>query len=202
LIFKRKIEAKLKNNSCGGLLIIISGPSGVGKDTVIKEMLSLDSNLKLSVSATTRTPRPGEENGKSYLFLSKDEFSKMLNNGEFLEYTSYCGNFYGTPVRRVDDLLADGNDVILKIEVEGAFIVRKKRSRSVAVFINPPSLEVLAGRIRDRGFDDEPGIKKRLSRAEIEMKQSCKYDFVCVNSDAKECAFQITEFIKDYKARK
>jgi guanylate kinase len=182
-----------------GLIIIVSGPSGVGKDTVLKKMLNLDSNLRVSVSVTTRHPRIGEIDGKDYFFLSKDNFFKLLKNDEFLEYTCYCGNFYGTLARSVDNLLLSGKDVILKIDVSGSLSVSKNRKNVLSIFILPPSLEVLSQRLRKRGLDDETEIKKRLEQAKSEMDQAARYKFSVTNKNSQECALEILNIIKNYK---
>jgi guanylate kinase len=184
-----------------GLIIVISGPSGVGKDTVLKRVLSLEPNLKLSVSATTRSPRVGEIDGKDYFFLQKDKFSKLLNNDEFLEYTYYCGNFYGTSANFVDSLLLSGKDVILKIDIGGYFSICKKLKNVLSIFITPPSLEVLARRLRNRGLNKEAEIEERLKQAEIEIDQASGYKFSVVNENSEECALKILDIIKNYKKK-
>lgn len=131
-----------------GLLIVISAPSGGGKGTILKELFAQDANLRLSVSATTRQPRPGEENGKQYYFISHEEFQDLIKTGKMLEYTEYCGNFYGTPKAPVEEWTQKGFDVVLEIEVDGGAQIKKLMPDCVSVFILPPSMKVLEKRLR------------------------------------------------------
>lgn len=181
-----------------GILFIISGPAGSGKGTVVKELISAHSEIKLSVSATTRNPRPGEENGVHYFFISKDEFEGRIERGEILEYTTYCDNYYGTPLKEVKRALDSGKDIILEIEVDGAMQVKKKVRGSVAIMLTPPDAETLEGRLRGRGTETEEVIKWRLQRAKEEIKLLPKYDYSVVNEDgrSKECAELIYDIIR------
>lgn len=181
-----------------GILFIISGPAGSGKGTVVKELISAHSEIALSVSATTRNPRPGEENGVHYYFISKDEFEKRIERGEILEYTTYCENYYGTPLKEVKKALDSGKDIILEIEVDGAMQVKKKVRSSIAIMLTPPDAETLERRLRGRGTETEDVIKWRLERAKEEIKLLPKYDYSVVNEDGKsnECAELIYDIIK------
>ena len=181
-----------------GILFIISGPAGSGKGTVVKELISAHSEIKLSVSATTRNPRPGEENGVHYFFISKDEFEGRIERGEILEYTTYCDNYYGTPLKEVKRALDSGKDIILEIEVDGAMQVKKKVRGSVAIMLTPPDAETLERRLRGRGTETEEVIKWRLQRAKEEIKLLPNYDYSVVNEDgrSKECAELIYDIIR------
>lgn len=181
-----------------GLLFIISGPAGSGKGTVVNELISSHPELKLSISATTRQPRPGEEHGVHYYFISREEFERRIENGEMLEYAKYSGNYYGTPEKEVLEAMAKGIDVILEIEVDGAMQIKKKIKNSVAVMLTPPSKEVLEGRLRGRGTETEDVIKWRLDRAKEEIKLMPEYDYSVINQDGgvKECAEEIFTIIK------
>ena len=181
-----------------GILFIISGPAGSGKGPVVKELISAHSEIALSVSATTRNPRPGEENGVHYYFISKDEFEKRIERGEILEYTTYCENYYGTPLKEVKKALDSGKDIILEIEVDGAMQVKKKVRGSIAIMLTPPDAETLERRLRGRGTETEDVIKWRLERAKEEIKLLPKYDYSVVNEDGKsnECAELIYDIIK------
>ena len=145
-------------------LIIITGPSGVGKGTVVKELLDKDKDIWLSVSATTRNPRMGEKNGENYYFISDEKFKDMINNKEFLEWAQFAGNYYGTPLSTVNEKIGMGFIVLLEIEVEGAKQIKEKFQEALSIFLLPPSMEELEKRIRDRGTEKEDAINKRLSK--------------------------------------
>ncbi|MBE6961022.1 MAG: guanylate kinase [Ruminococcaceae bacterium] len=172
-----------------GKLFIVSGPSGVGKSTVLRALFAQNSNLYFSVSATTRDPRPGEEDGVHYHFLSMDTFREWIAKDEFLEYAEFVGNAYGTPRKYVDEALDAGKDVILDIEVQGAEQVCAKRPETVTVFIAPPSWEELERRLTARGTDTAEKIQKRLQRAKEEVLKANNYDYFVVN-DTVENAVQ------------
>lgn len=184
-----------------GLLIVLSGPSGAGKDTVLKKLMKEQPNIKLSVSATTRSPRPGEKHGKDYYFITHDEFNNLIDNDNVLEYANYCNNFYGTPKKPVNDWLNSGNDVILEIEVKGGAQVRKTNPDSVGIFIIPPSFEVLKKRLINRKTESESVINERLSTAKIEIKSALDYDYIVVNDSLDECVNKIKNIIKSEKMK-
>ena len=172
-----------------GVLMVFSGPSGCGKGTVLKEFFAQGGEAFLSVSATTRAPRPGEENGVHYFFLQKEEFERMIVQGEILEHASYCGNYYGTPRGPVYERLERGENVILEIEVQGALQIREKCPEAVLVFVLPPSLKELERRLVDRNTEDRETVDRRLSAAAEEIRMAYQYDYVVVN-DALDDAVQ------------
>lgn len=172
-----------------GKLIIISGLSGAGKGTVIKKYMELyPGESVLSVSATTRPPRPGEEEGKAYFFKTRREFEMMAGEDKFLEYACFVDNFYGTPKDWVYEQMAAGKNVILEIEQQGAFQVKEKEPEAVMVFILPPSEEELIRRLRNRGSETDEQIRKRLKQAEKEKEKVKLYDYVIINDDIEKSA--------------
>ena len=177
-----------------GKLFVISGASGVGKSTVLKQVMSGREDLSFSVSATTRQARPGEEDGVHYYFVSQEKFLQMIEEDAFLEYDKHAANYYGTPVFEVEQKLKKGS-LILDIEPAGAKIVKEKRPDCVLIFIMPPSQEELERRLRGRGDTSEDQIGMRLERAVWEMDQRSWYDHVVVNDQADVCANQILEII-------
>ena len=177
-----------------GILLVVSGPSGCGKGTVLSHVFEDKDNYSLSVSYTTRDPRPGEIDGVHYGFVSKEEFLKQIDAGNMLEYAEYCGNYYGTPQSTVNSLLEKGVNVVLEIETVGAMNVKKLRSDAVLVMILPPSYEVLENRLRSRGTNSEDDIAKRLLRAKEELKVLPDYDYCIINQDG--CSEQAAEMIK------
>lgn len=164
-----------------GKTFIISGPSGVGKSTVLKSLLEKRDNVYFSVSATTRSPRAGEEDGVHYHFIDIDMFRNWIAKDEFLEYAEYVGNFYGTPKKYVDAAMDSGKDVILDIEVQGAIQVVSKRPDTVRIFIAPPSWDELERRLTERGTDTQEKIQKRLLRAKVEFQTAHTYDYFVIN---------------------
>lgn len=164
-----------------GKTFIISGPSGVGKSTVLSALLAKRKNVYFSVSATTRAPRPGELDGIHYHFMDVESFRKWIAMDQFLEYAEYVGNFYGTPKRFVDEAMDQGKDVILDIEVQGAIQVTSKRPDTVRIFIAPPSWAELERRLTDRGTDSQEKIQKRLLRAKVEFQTAHTYDYFVIN---------------------
>lgn len=184
-----------------GTLFIVSGPSGCGKGTVLAEILKQD-NVYYSVSATTRAPRPGEINGVNYHFLSKDEFEKLIENGGMLEYANYCGNYYGTPKKPVEDMLAEDKNVILEIEVQGALKVMEKCPEAVSVFILPPSLKELRRRLHKRGTETEEVIEKRIGEAAGEIRKAVNYDYVMINGELEIAVSDLLSIINSQKLKK
>lgn len=178
-----------------GILIVLSGPSGAGKDTVLGKLLENRNDIDLSVSYTTRTPRSGEINGKDYHFVDKDIFQKAINDGEMLEYACYCGNYYGTPRFEVEKNLESGRSVILEIEVQGAEQVIKKCPEAVSIFIVPPSIEELKKRLKNRASDSEEAVRLRVSEAEKEISLAEHYKYIVVNDDVELCADNISKII-------
>ena len=179
-----------------GKLFVISGASGVGKSTVLAQVMSRREDLRFSVSATTRPPRPTEVEGKDYYFVSHDCFRQMILQDQFLEYDEHMGNFYGTPVGQLEDKLNDFH-VVLDVEPVGAFNVRAKRPDAVLIFVAPPSRQILEQRLRGRGDTDEEQIRLRLARADWEMEQSKRYDYVVINDQVNTCADRILHIIAD-----
>jgi len=178
-----------------GKLFIISAPSGTGKSTVIRRLLKLRGELVLSVSATTRPPRPGETDGVSYNFITREAFMEMIARGEFLEYAEYVGEFYGTPKKPIADFVSRGVDVLLDIEVQGAKQVRAKEPGAVSIFLVPPDMAELERRLRVRGTDSAEKLAARLQRAVSELAQKDCYDHIVVNDDIAEATDKILAII-------
>lgn len=174
-----------------GKTFIISGPSGVGKSTVLKALLEKRSDVYFSVSATTRAPRPGEEGGVHYHFMDANSFRQRIAADEFLEYAEYVGNFYGTPKKYVDEAMEQGKDVILDIEVQGAIQVCSKRPETVRIFIAPPSWEELERRLTERGTDSPEKVQKRLLRAKVEFQTAHTYDYFVINDTVEEAVAEL-----------
>ncbi|TDQ42365.1 guanylate kinase [Aureibacillus halotolerans] len=166
-----------------GLLLILSGPSGVGKGTVRKALFEKNTNLSYSISMTTRVPRPGEKDGVDYFFKSREEFEALIAKGRLLEWAEYAGNYYGTPLDYVEETLEKGKDVFLEIEVKGAMQVKQAFAHGVFLFLAPPSLAELRTRILGRGTEDESSIQRRLEAAREEIELMNHYDYVVVNDD-------------------
>ncbi len=177
-----------------GKLFVISGASGVGKSTVLSKVMAERPDLRFSVSATTRQPRAGEVDGQHYYFITKDKFLDMIDKNEFLEYDAHMDNYYGTPKGQLEEKLCLGS-VILDIEPNGAFNVRREREDAVLIFIAPPSLEELENRLRGRGDTSEEQIAVRQARVAWEMEQSKRYDYVVLNDQVDACAKKILEII-------
>ncbi len=183
------------DNDKKGLLFVISGPSGVGKGTICKKLLERRREIKLSVSVTTRAPRPGEVEGVNYFFRSEEQFQAMIERDEFLEYMCVFGkNHYGTPKAYVAEQMAKGNDVILEIDVKGALKVKKRCPNAVMIFIAPPSMEALKKRLIGRGTETKEAVERRFAEAVKEMAKVSEYDYVVVN-DSLDKAVRDTESI-------
>lgn len=180
-----------------GLLIVFSGPSGVGKGTVRQEIFSTpDHKFEYSVSMTTRAQRPGEVGGKDYFFRSREEFEELIRNGQMLEYAEYVGNYYGTPLTYVNETLDKGIDVFLEIEVQGALQVKKKVPDAVFIFLTPPDLNELQERLVGRGTDSEEVIAKRIERAREEIALMSEYDYAIVNDEVPLAAERVKRVIE------
>ena len=185
-----------------GLLVVISGPSGVGKGTVRKALFEMPKhNLTYSVSMTTRAKRPGEIDGIDYYFVSREEFLKRASEGKFLEYAEFVGNYYGTPLDKVNERLEDGQEVVLEIEVEGALQVKKKVPDCVMIFIVPPGKEALYQRLRKRGTESEDVIQQRIEKANREFKLAKYYDYIVVNDEVSNAADRIMAIIRAEHAK-
>lgn len=178
-----------------GLLVVVSGPSGTGKGTVCKKLLSQRDTVKYSVSATTRKPREGEIEGKNYFFVTEKKFLDMLDNDALIEWDKYCDNYYGTPKAYVDSCLEDGFDVILEITVEGALEIKYKYPECVLIFLLPPSLEELRRRIEKRGTECCDIIEKRLKQASSELKLVSKYDYLILNDSVDSAVSNIEKVL-------
>ena len=177
-------------------LIIITGPSGVGKGTVVKEILDKDTNIWLSISATTRKPRHGEKEGENYYFLTQEKFKDMINRNLFLEWAEFAGNYYGTPLSSVNERIENGLIVLLEIEVEGAKQIKNKFPEALSIFLLPPNKKELERRIRDRGTESEEAIHRRLDRANYEISSSNQFDFALTNNNVDETVKSIFKIIK------
>ena len=182
-----------------GILIVVSAPAGCGKDTILEQALKADTNLYYSVSATSRAMRPGETDGISYYFKTREQFEKMIADGELLEYTEYVGNYYGTPKKAVMDMLDAGKDVVLKIEIEGAANVRRMFPGCTMVFILPPSFAELERRLHKRGTETDDVIKQRLETARKELKFAGNYDYLITNAALEDA---VTDFLAVVRAEK
>jgi len=185
----------MKNKS---KLLIITGPSGVGKGTIIKEIQKKNKTFWLSISATTRSAREGEIDGEHYFFLSKNKFEEMIEDKLFIEWAKFADNYYGTPLETINKKINEGLNVILEIEVEGAAQIKAKFPKAISIFIMPPSNEELERRIRNRGTDNEKSISKRLKRSEFEISSSKEFDYVLVNNSLDETVKRIFMILSDH----
>lgn len=174
-----------------GKLIVLTGPSGVGKGTLMQKLLQLHPELYYSVSATTRSPRPGEINGQNYYFINRSQFEKLVAQGELLEWAEFAGNYYGTPRAAVLEQIQSGKLVILEIELEGARQIRASYPNALSIFILPPSFSELEKRIRGRGQDSQEAIARRLNRAQEEIEAAAEFDLQIVNDDFETALNQI-----------
>lgn len=184
-----------------GILFVISGPSGVGKGTIKDLLLPRLTDVRLSISATTRSPREGEVEGRDYFFLNKEEFSSMVDRGEFLEYAQVYTNMYGTPEQYVLDNLQQGYDVLLEIDIQGAMQVKKKMPQGVFIFIEPPSIDELAWRLSSRGKDSKESIAARLAASHAEMEYLKYYDYVVVNDNLNDAVNKVHSIILAERCR-
>ncbi|MBO6181121.1 guanylate kinase [bacterium] len=179
-------------------LFVISGCSGVGKGTVINEFMKRNSdNFILSVSCTTRKPRPNEIDGVNYFFISKEEFEKNIKEDKFLEYAQFAENYYGTKKKYVQQKMEDGYNVILEIDTQGALQVKEKMQQAVLIFIAPPSVEELENRLRGRHTEDEATIQKRLAQVKIELERSLKYDYTIINDNIERAVEEIESIVRE-----
>ena len=177
-------------------LVVVSGPSGAGKDTIVSRLLGMDSDFSLSVSATTRAPRGAEVDGKNYYFLSTEDFLNKIENDAFIEYAKYGSNYYGTLKSDVEQRIRNGKTVILVIEVNGAANIKRLYPGALSIFIMPPSSEVLENRLRKRQTDSEDAIIKRLDIAKTEISRSTDYDYIVINDDLDRAVAEAHEIIK------
>lgn len=184
-----------------GSLIVLSGFAGVGKGTVLKTLFETEEGYAYSVSATTRSPRPGEVDGVHYFFVTKERFEEMIRNDELLEYASYVGNYYGTPRSYVEQKLEEGFDVILEIEVQGALEIKKKVPDAVLIYMLPPKGEILYNRLKGRGTESDEVIAKRMKRAAQEALSISQYDYIIVNDNADECTADLHALIRAQRCR-
>lgn len=184
-----------------GNLFVFTGPSGTGKGTILKQVLTADPKVRLSVSATTRAPRPGEEHGVHYWFLSQDDFVRKIGEGAFLEHACYVGNYYGTLEQPVNDQLAAGYDVVLEIEVQGALQIHEKRPDAIMIFVEPPSVEVLEARLRGRGTETEEKVNARIEAARGELAQASRFDYIVVNDDLQKAVDDVCAVLRAERCR-
>lgn len=178
-----------------GLLVVVSGPSGVGKGTVCTRLRQIMPELSYSISATTRSPRPGEQEGVNYFFKTRAEFESMIRNNELIEWAEYVGNLYGTPRKYVEETLKNGKDVLLEIEVQGAMQVKEHFPEGIFIFLAPPSLQELKKRIQGRGTESEETLRHRLAAANEELAQLGQYDYVVVNDEVEKACERIRSIL-------
>ncbi len=195
------MDKEEKAMSHKGVLVVISGFSGAGKGTLMKELLKQYPNYALSVSATTRKPRPGEVDGREYYFVSEEEFQKMIQDDHLIEHACYCGRYYGTPSFYVHEQMEAGKDVLLEIEIQGALQIKKKFPETILIFITTPSAESLRTRLVGRGTETPEVVAARLARAVEESEGIEQYDYVLVNDDLAECTKLLHQVIQDQHYR-
>jgi len=183
-----------------GVLIVLSGFSGAGKGTIVKKLLSTYDNYALSISMTTRKPRPGEEHGREYFFVERETFEEHIANDALVEYAQYVGNYYGTPKAYVEEQLANGKDVILEIEIQGALKIKERFPQALLLFVTTTSAEVLKNRLTGRGTETEEVINDRMARAVEESEGIGAYEYIIVNDDLDTCVKETHEIIQSAKA--
>lgn len=179
-----------------GILVVVSGFSGAGKGTLMKQLVKTYDNYALSVSMTTRSPRPGETDGKEYFFVSREAFEKKIGEGGLIEHARYCGNYYGTPKAYVEKQLEQGKDVILEIEIQGALKIKEQFPSALLLFVTPPSVKELRRRLSGRGTETEEVINARLARAGEEAEGIEAYDYLVINDDLDTCVKQMHALIQ------
>ena len=182
-----------------GVLVVVSGLSGAGKGTICKRLLEKYPDYVLSVSVTSRKPREGEEHGREYFFITKEEFEDRINQGKLLEFAQYVGNYYGTPKDWVEEQLNAGKDIVLEIELQGAFQVRKKIPEAVLIFVLPPDMEELKRRLVNRGTETMEEIERRIQRALEEMEFVPEYDYVIINEDVEKSVDMLHNIVRSEK---
>lgn len=191
----------MKKMKSKGQLIVISGPSGAGKGSIVKEVLKTNKNTWLSISCTSRKPRIGEEHGKEYYFLSKEEFKQKIQEENFLEYAEYADNYYGTPKDIIQEKLDQGIDVILEIEIQGALKIKELLEETIFIFILPPSMKELKRRLEGRKTENKEKILKRFQTAYKELNEVTKYNYVVINDDITTAAKKINSILESEKCR-
>jgi len=184
-----------------GSVLIVSGPSGSGKDTILKKVFEAMPEIKFSISSITRAMRPGEVEGEKYNFISREAFEKMLENDMMLEHNVFVGNYYGTPRGPVDSVLENGGEIIIEVDVNGAENIRKKLSETVSIFIMPPSFEVLKNRLSGRGTDSAENVEKRMNEALCEIARADEYDYIVVNDELDKAVDDVITIIKNLRLK-
>ncbi|MBR6743361.1 MAG: guanylate kinase [Clostridia bacterium] len=184
-----------------GSVLIVSGPSGSGKDTILKKVFEAMPEIKFSISSITRAMRPGEVEGEKYNFISREAFEEMLKRDMMLEHNEFVGNYYGTPRGPVDSVLENGGEIIIEVDVNGAANIRKKLSETVSIFIMPPSFEVLKNRLSGRGTDSAENVEKRMNEALCEIARADEYDYIVVNDELDKAVDDVITIIKNLRLK-
>lgn len=199
---EQRAEPRVAGSRAGGLLFVLSAPSGAGKTTICKAILEIFRDLRQSVSYTTRPPRAGEHDGVDYHFVSPERFQEMIAAGAFVEWAEVYGNRYGTPWAGLEALRAQGYDVILDVDTQGAASIRKRFREAISVFVLPPSLEALEGRLRSRGTEDGEALERRLAKARSVIPEAGSFDYVIVNDDVREAVRDLEGIIRAERSRR